>query len=140
MPSLKIKQYGKRIHTNRLVDRLHFGKVILFRYGQSDKKTIVALPYDFRGSYFEAVNITDLSDIEKMFLVNKLNNVDFSDKAKAQKDVVGIVKTIFANPSFVSNTAKFYYEACQEPFITLHPDDHRAAIVAKETSVEKQFF
>lgn len=134
---LKVKQYGKSTHSNMLVDKMHFGKVVIF---QHEQKNTVALPFEFTGSYFKGVNITNLPDKGKVFILNRLNTVDFSDRKKAQESIKKTLTMIYSNQFLANAVERFYYSDCGDKFVSLHPDDHGNAILDKTTKMHDKFF
>lgn len=135
--ALRVKQYGKSTHSNMLVDQMHFGKVVIFQHGDKNK---VALPFEFTGSYFKAVDLTDMPDKGKVFMLNKLNTVDFSDRKKAQDSIKKTLTMIYSNKFLADNVERFYYSDCGNKFVALHSNDHAGAILSNADKLHEKFF
>lgn len=135
--ALRVKQYGRSTHSNMLVDQIHFGKVVVFQHEDKNK---IALPFEFTGSYFKAVDLTNLPNKGKVFILNKLNTVDFSDKKKAKNSIQKILTLIYSNKFLADNVERFYYANCGDKFVALHPNDHAGAILNDADKLQEKFF
>lgn len=144
MVNIIIKKQGKRISSTALFDELHFGKVVVFKYGHDDQyKYIAAVPFRFTGNYFRAIDLTSLPVEAQQLLINRLNRIktptpkNQSEVKKAMRDLISM---IFNNDIFLNNIQRFYYTYCKSPFIRLSPQEQSIARALSSKDIQTKFF